>query len=125
MNEQKPIIIKVDETLQRNNELIQEINGFKDWLQREPYNIEKFSQKLDKYYELSFDDLLAELKKKKVNIKTRKTQELLKNEFEDSINKINPLLLQIKETNNEIDRMVYDLYGLTPEEIKIIEDSLN
>jgi len=25
----------------------------------------------------------------------------------------------------EIDKMVYDLYGLTPEEIRIIEDSLN
>ena len=51
----------------------------------EPYKIEKFSKKLDKYYELSFDEFLDELKKKKVDIKLRKTQELLKNEFEESI----------------------------------------
>jgi type I restriction-modification system DNA methylase subunit len=31
---------------------------------------------------------------------------------------------QIDATDKQIDQMVYDLYGLTPEEIKIIEDSL-
>jgi hypothetical protein len=87
--------------------------------------MDKFSQKLDKYYKLTFDEFLAELKKKKVDIKPRKTQELLKTEFEESVNKINPLLLEIKETDNEIDQMVYNLYGLTPEEIKIIEESLD
>jgi hypothetical protein len=115
---------KAEEMIQLNNDLNDEINGFKEWLQREPYNIEKFSQKLDKYYNLSFEEFLSELKKKKVDTKARKVQELLKSEFDDSVNKINPLLQQIKETDNEIDQMVYDLYGLTPEEIKIIEDSL-
>jgi hypothetical protein len=110
--------------LMLNKELNDELKGFKGWLQREPYNIDKFSQKLDKYYNLSFEEFLSELKKKKVDTKQRKTQELLKTEFEESINKINPLLQQIKETDSEIDKMVYDLYGLTPEEIKIIEDSL-
>jgi hypothetical protein len=122
---QIPFIEKADEMHQLNKDLNSEINGFKDWLKRPPYNIDKFSQKLDKYYELSFEDFLAELKKKKVDIKKRKTQELLKNEFTESINVINPLLIQIKETDKEIDKMVYDLYGLTDEEIKIIEESLN
>ncbi len=66
---------------------------------------------------------LAELKKKNVDIKPRKTQELLKKEFEDSINKINPLIEKIKETDNEIDQMVYDLYSLTPEFSTKIEKS--
>ena len=82
--------------IELNKNLINEINGFKEWLQREPFNIDKFSKKLDKYYELSFDEFLAELNKKKVDTKQRKTQELLKNEFEDSINKINPLIEEIK-----------------------------
>ena len=125
VEQQDPLIKKADTILRLNKELINETDGFKEWLQREPYNIGKFSQKLDKYYKLSFDEFLAELKKKKVDTKSRKTQELLKNEFEESVSVINPLLLQITKTDNEIDQMVYDLYGLTPEEIKIIEDSLD
>jgi uncharacterized protein YaaN involved in tellurite resistance len=125
LKEQKLFIEKSSLMLKLNKELQDEINGFKDWLQREPYNVDKFSNKLDKYYKLSFfEEFLAELNKKKVDTKTRKTQELLKKEFEGSVNKINSLLQQIKETDSEIDQMVYDLYGLTNEEIEIIEDSL-
>jgi len=120
-NEQKPFIEKANKMLQLNNDLADELNGFKGWLQRDPYNIDKFSKKLDKYYELSFDEFLAELNKKKVVTRQRKTQEILKNEFEKSIKFINPLRQQIEETDNDIDQMVYDLFGLTEEEIKIIE----
>ncbi len=49
------------------------------------FNIVKFSQKLEKYYELSFDDFLNEVKKKKVNVKSRKNYQTLKEEFEKSI----------------------------------------
>jgi hypothetical protein len=122
---QKPFIEKADKMLKLNKDLTKEIIGFKGWLQREPYNIDKFSLKLGKYYKLSFEEFLTELNKKKVDTKQRKVQELLRNEFEESINVINPLLQQIKETDSEIDKMVYDLYGLTNEEIKIIEDSLD
>lgn len=31
---------------------------------------------------------------------------------------------QIKALDNEIDKLVYELYGLTEEEIKIVEDGL-
>jgi len=55
----------------------------------------------------------------------RNNREYLEKGFNDSIRIINPLLQQIKETDNEIDKRVYDLYGLTDEEIKIIEESLN
>ena len=65
------------------------------------------------------------LKKKKVDVKSRENYQTLKEEFENSIKVVTPLLQQIKDTNNEIDMMVYDLYGLTNEEIKIIENSLN
>jgi len=32
-----------------------------------------------------------------------------------------PLKAKIKATDNLIDQIVYDLYGLTPEEIEIVE----
>ena len=124
LEEQKPLINLVDEMIQLNKDLTNEINGFKDWLNR-TYKIDKFSKKLDKYYELSFEDFLNELKKKKINIKPRETQELLKKEFEGSLSKIDPLLKKILKTDNEINQMVYELYGLSEDEIKIIEDSLD
>jgi len=122
LNEQESFAEKALNILKLNNEFINEKNGFKEWLKR-TYKIEKFTQKLDKYYGLSFEDFLKELKKKKVDIKPRKTQEFLKKEFEDSLNKINPLLMEIEKTDNEIDQMVYELYELSEDEIKIIEDS--
>ena len=121
---QELFIEKANRMLQLKKDLRNELDNFKKWLYREPYNIGKFSKKLDKYYKLSFEEFLSELKKKKVNIKRRKTQELLENEFKESIKVINPLLQQIEETDSEIDQMVYDLYGLTNEEIKIVEDNI-
>ncbi len=37
---------------------------------------------------------------------------------------INSLQESINKTDKEIDQMVYQLYGLTDEEIKIVEDSV-
>ncbi|WP_431061616.1 Eco57I restriction-modification methylase domain-containing protein [Methanobacterium sp.] len=124
LEQQEPIIEKTDKMIKLNKDLVNEINGFKKWLKR-TYEIEKLSKKLDKYYELSFDEFLIEIKKKKVDVNSRKVQELLKKEFDDSLNIINPLLLEIEKSDNEIDQMVYELYGLSDDEIKIIEDTLN
>ena len=106
-----------------NFELQKEIDGFKHWIKKE-FGIDKLSKKLEKYYELSEDEFIDEMRKKKVDTKSRKNREYLEREFNESLNIINPLLQEIKETDDEIDRMVYDLYGLTDEEIQIIEDSL-
>lgn len=123
LKQQKPFIEKADKMLKLNKKFQDEIYGFKDWLTT-TFGVEKFSKKLDKYYELDFTDFLKELKKKKVDTSSRKNQELLKKEFNNSIAKIEPLKAEIRETDAEIDRMVYKLHDLTEEEIQIIEDSL-
>ena len=41
--------------------------------------------------------------------------------FEENKKKALELKYQIEQTDREIDRMVYDLYGLTEEEIRIVE----
>jgi hypothetical protein len=120
--EQKPLILKADLMLELHQEFQDEINSFNDWLMN-TFEIDKLSQKLDKYYELSFDEFLNEVKKKKVDVKSRDNYQTLKQEFEKSITAINPLIQQITETDSEIDQMVYELYDLTNEEIKIIEDT--
>ncbi len=116
---------KADYMIKLNKELIEETNGFKNWL-KSTFKIEKLSKKLDIYYEFkTSEDFIDEIKKKKVDIKPRKIQELLKNEFENSLTEIHKIDEKIKKTDDEIDLMVYELYGLTDEEIQIIENSLN
>ena len=43
--------------------------------------------------------------------------------FEDNKKKAQELQSQIVSTEKEIDQMVYDLYGLTEEEIVIVKNS--
>ncbi len=45
--------------------------------------------------------------------------------FEDKKTEAQTLKSKIEKTNNEIDQMVYELYGLTVEEIAIIEGTNN
>jgi hypothetical protein len=123
LNNQKAFIKNADLMIQLNKDLQDEIRSFHTWLQR-TFNMEKLSNKLEKYYELNFEEFLKEVKKKKVDIKPRKTQELLENEFNESLAVIKPLLHEIEVIDREIDEMVYDLYGLTSEEKQIVEDSL-
>lgn len=121
--EQAPLIEKSDLVLDLNENLQEEINNFHNWLRR-TFHITKLSKKLEIYYELDFEEFLNEIKKKKVDIKPRKTQELLENEFNESLAVINPLLQEIDKTDKKIDEMVYELYGLSDEEIEIIEKSV-
>ena len=69
--EEQNIIIKADKMLEYNYNLKKEVDGFKHWIQKE-FGVEKLSLKLEKYYELSDDEFFDELRKKKVNTKSRK-----------------------------------------------------
>lgn len=121
--EQQTFIEKTDKMLQLNKKLKEEVNDFNSWIQKE-FGIDKLSQKLEKYYKLSEDEFMDELRKKKVDTKVRKNREYLEREFNESIKIINPVLQEIKQTDDKIDKMVYELYELTDKEIGIIENSL-
>jgi len=48
-----------------------------------------------------------------------------RHEFIDPlVNNKSPIQRQIKETDKQIDQLVYDLYGLTDEEIRIVEEAM-
>lgn len=49
--------------------------------------------------------------------------QLLENEFNESVAIIKPLQKEIQELESKINQLVYELYGLTTEEIDIIENS--
>ena len=43
--------------------------------------------------------------------------------FNEQKQKVEKLKSEIKQTDKEIDQMVYELYGLTQEEIEIVENA--
>jgi len=91
------------------------------------FNIEKLSKKLEHWYKLEFGEFIIELNKaikKAGGEKLRKIDEIEWMEvFETKKVEAQKLKAEIDKTDKEIDAMVYKLYGLTEEEIKIVENS--
>ncbi|MFL2570097.1 MAG: Eco57I restriction-modification methylase domain-containing protein [Flavobacteriales bacterium] len=89
-------------------------------------NLEKISRKLKDWHELEFGEFIKELNKaiKKVGgEKLTKMDELDWMEvFETKKAEAQDLKAQINQTDKEINTMVYELYGLTDEEIAIVEN---
>jgi type I restriction-modification system DNA methylase subunit len=73
----------------------------------------------------SLDDILAVLRKNQkklsVDISARAFQESLAREYQSSLEKLLPIKKRLAETDRLIDQIVYALYGLTEEEIAIVE----
>jgi hypothetical protein len=84
------------------------------------FTIDKTSNKLKEFYNYDFKTFLSELKKKKVTL-TLKQQDEWEQYFNEYKTEINKLQHQINQTDKEIDQLVYKLYNLTEEEIKIVE----
>jgi len=116
--------------LEMNKQKQQEIKGFLGWL--ESYLSAKVDDltpktKLQSYYEHDYESFLAVLKRnsKKLAVDPgrREPAEKLRAEFEGSLGKLGPLREQIRQTDELIDAVVCRLYGLTEEEIGIVEGS--
>ena len=87
------------------------------------FQIIKLSKKLQNWPTLEFSDFLKELKKAKVKLSLSEEAEWMQY-FNEQKAKATELQNQINQTDTEIDQMVYQLYGLTDEEIKIVEASV-
>jgi hypothetical protein len=74
------------------------------------------------WHELSYADFVKELKKKKIKLSLSQEAEW-EDYFLEEQEKAVLLKTQIDTTDTEIDQMVYELYGLTKEEIEIVENS--
>lgn len=118
------IIKRVDVILMGEKDCQILISKFSNYFSPQ-YCLEKISGKLEKWYELSFVDFIKELNKA---IKTTKGTPLTKKDefewidlFEENKQKVLSLKAEIDKTDKEIDQMVYALYELTEEEIKIVE----
>ncbi|PZX52798.1 N-6 DNA methylase [Algoriphagus ratkowskyi] len=84
------------------------------------FSIEKPSTKLQHWPDLDFKGFLGELKKAKVKLSLGEEAEWMAY-FTEQKQKALALQSEINRIDAEIDQLVYELYGLTEEEIRIVE----
>ena len=118
IEEQKKFSFLTEKILELNELLQKETLKFLRNIQRE-FEIESLSKKLQDWYLLSYNDFLKELEKQKVKLLLSEKAELEDYFIKESETTL-ILKSQIDQTDKEIDQMVYELYGLTEEEIQII-----
>ena len=120
LEKQQPFIEKSDKMLSLNKELQDLSQKFQRMLLRK-FDLEKLSTKLQEWYLLDFSDFIKELKRLKVKLSLSQESEW-EEYFLEEKSKAIAIDSEIKNTDKEIDSMVYRLYDLTDEEIKIIEE---
>ncbi|WP_027375662.1 Eco57I restriction-modification methylase domain-containing protein [Kaistella palustris] len=111
----------VEKIINLKEELNSKETKFQRNLKRE-FSLEILPKKLQSWYHLSYDEFLKELKKQKVELSLSQKADW-EQYFDQEKNKAIQIQSQITSTDQEIDRMVYELYGLSEEEIKIVENS--
>ncbi|MDO9614712.1 MAG: TaqI-like C-terminal specificity domain-containing protein, partial [Bacteroidota bacterium] len=116
---QQFFIERVDLIMSRTKELQEASQKFQRSIQRK-FDLEDLPGKLQNWYLLSYKEFIAELGKKKVKLSLKEEAE-----WEDYFLQEAKIALEIKaaidSTDREIDQMVYQLYELTEDEIRIVE----
>ena len=72
---------------------------------------------------MSYPEFIKELAKKRIKVSLSEEAEW-EEYFNEQKSKAQTLKSEIEKTDKEIDQMVYELYGLTEEEIKIVEETV-
>ena len=118
---QQPFIEKVEIMLSSNKELQELTQKFQRSLARK-FALTELPKKLQDWYLLSYAEFIKELEKKKIKLSLSEEAEW-ETYFSTEAKKALELKAQITQTDNEIDQLVYKLYDLTEDEIKIVEGS--
>jgi hypothetical protein len=119
--DQQPFIDLADQMLTLNAELQSKRQRFHKRLS-DNFETIKINTALERFDEMEFKQFVAELKKQKFNLSLTQQDEW-EEYFKKYKNECNILFAQIAATGKTIDQMVYELYGLTEEEVRIIENN--
>lgn len=121
MDAQQPFVALADTMLSLNFQLQEKRSQF---LRRLSENLEgvKITSSLQAFDTMDFKGFVAELKKQKIKL-TLSQQDEWEEYFNQRVAECQTLSAQIQATDNEIDNKVFDLYGLTEEERKIVMTS--
>lgn len=105
-----------------NNEKLNSLKVKLVHLVKSECKMDKTTDKIENWFELSFAEFVAEIEK---SIKPAKLSLSQKSEWMEHFEKEKAKALELKnkidQTDREIDQMVYELYELTPEEIELVE----
>ncbi len=120
LEKQQLVSEKVNRLLSLNKQFYQ---SQKDFLELITSNFEKdkFTRKLEKWYQLDWNEFSKELEKSKIKLSLPKQKEW-KNFFTEERAKVMPLDDEIQLLEKQLDSLVYQLYNLTSEEIKLVEN---
>lgn len=109
--------------LELNKNFIDKKNRFIKRIENN-FEMDKISKRLEKFYKMDFKRFLDELSKNKVRLNLDQ-----QDEWEDYFNKykanILDLIKKISLLEDEINQMVYNLYGLNKKEIELINETLS
>ena len=109
-----------------SNTIIKLTNDFQQLVQRfqrviqRKFELEELPKKLQDWYKLPYAEFIKELAKKKVNLSLSQEAEW-EDYFMEESQKVLDIKATIDATDKAIDAMVYELYGLSDEEIRIVE----
>ena len=117
---QKEVGILVITMLQKNKEIQDKSNHFLDLLKAE-YEISELSNKLLYWYEMNWKQFTNELKKQKIILSASQKDDWFER-FTRISGEIKTVQQTISATDQQIDTLIYQLYGLTNEEIKVVEN---
>ena len=119
-----------EEMTRLNKEKQTAIKDFLKWLEDEvlksQVDEQKNKTKIRRFHDYIFEELEKVLKENKAipdPCPSEKRSTILK-EYIKAMNVLTPLKQKIKLTDELIDQIVYKLYGLTEDEIKIVENSI-
>ncbi|NCO27521.1 MAG: N-6 DNA methylase [Epsilonproteobacteria bacterium] len=123
LEHQKPFIQKADLMLELNEKLQETKQNFHNELV-----LEKLTKKLQNFEELDFDEFVTQYSKaKKLKFADKLEERNFKNDwkaiFENDKTLACGFKTEIEKTDKEIDKMVYELYGLSDDEIGIVENT--
>jgi len=116
-----------EQMIEMNKQKQAEAKGFLAWLERHVgATIDDLTSKtkLREFHEYDLPTLLGVLNQNQAKLKkpvTRAVEEEIEREFKHSMDRLAPLKEEIAATNRLIDLIVYRLYGLTEEEVAIVE----
>jgi type I restriction-modification system DNA methylase subunit len=120
-NNSEIMVGNVNKLLSLNKELQEQSHKVQRTIQRK-FGIEELPKKLQDWYLLTYTDFIKELSKKKEKLSLSQEAEW-EDYFIEESKKAQQLKATIDITDKAIDALVYELYGLSIEEITIIENS--
>ena len=91
-------------------------------LLKSDFSLDKLSNKIENWHSLEWNEFEKELKKKKIVLSGVQKEEWYER-FTRLKEEAQSIKAHIDKTDREIDQMVYELYDLTEDEIKIVEES--